>query len=751
MSHDPSIATPSDTSRVDLGSLLDLYDRSEETRKTVSHNVGILKCIRGGLRMAERRRIAFDPRGEYWRLPERRLAVAYFADRWTGRFVPAAALRTVARRVLMHFDQARTDAVVSYRGIDYDQGGGFDKICAALADYALRLVPIPEWEQLRGVWPKVAQTAGEDVSRFLLAAPTTDDWEWGFKRRLPWFGYLGAHSDEDLQNRQAFFFGYANLWTTTNAYVFGGGMSFASVIQNTSTDRLLDAALQWARGTNPVQTGFRVLGRDDDDDDPQDRSQYAPVVEVYGFLNLERAPFYNNRAEKYRDWFGVPVNINPYDLTATVGKVTASWLARNPAAADRLLTLFRRIIDQPSITRVELETVASPKIQKRARQGDRGLLDVQLYRDLEAAAKSELTGLADHDAASLTLHLLLDSRLFLESEKPPVEVNSPGPRPADSPPVHPTAANPLAPKPPSPPRFLPAALRSHGERALAYLRAGFHVLLAGAPGTGKTTLAQFVGYSWDHGLETLPEQMPAGAAPLTTVGNSAWSPFHTIGGLMPTKQGTFTSHAGIFVDPDTTASETWLLRNGAVVLDEMNRADLDRCIGELYPLLSGSVERVSPAGLPGVRSIEASPRFRVIATVNDAQLDDIVFPISEGLARRFLRIELIGGSRDDVFGYLGLDGANLDGRRAAAHEAVGAFFEVAREFKLLSKSEDDDRLPFGVAYFGLLQAWVEGRIDTPLTEATAPEQARDLLAGSLRTLGRTKKWSEVLHTFLAKV
>jgi len=219
MSHDPSNAMRAVTAPVDLGSLLDLYDRSEETRKAVSHNIGILKCIRGGLGMAERHRTAFDPRREYWRLPERRLAVAYFADRWTGRFAPASALRVVARRVLLHFDQARTDGVVSYRGVEYEQGGGFDKICAALADHARRLAPIPEWEQMRKVWPKLAETAGEDVARYLLNASTTEDWEEGFKRRLPWFGYLGARSDEDLQDRQAFFFGYANLWTTTNAYV----------------------------------------------------------------------------------------------------------------------------------------------------------------------------------------------------------------------------------------------------------------------------------------------------------------------------------------------------------------------------------------------------------------------------------------------------------------------------------------------------------------------------------------------------
>ncbi len=185
---------------------------------------------------------------------------------------------------------------------------------------------------------------------------------------------------------------------------------------------------------------------------------------------------------------------------------------------------------------------------------------------------------------------------------------------------------------------------------LTYLRAGFHVLFAGARGTGKTTLAQLVGYAWDRDLSLLPEQMPMGAAPLTTVDNSAWSPFHTIGGLMPAEKGTFVSHTDIFIDPDSITAETWRLRNGVIVLDEMNRADLDRCIGELYTLLSGSVDRVSPAGLPGVRAIETSPRFRVIATVNDAHLDDIFFPMSEGLARRFQRIELLGASGEDMVG-----------------------------------------------------------------------------------------------------
>ena len=135
-----------------------------------------------------------------------------------------------------------------------------------------------------------------------------------------------------------------------------------------------------------------------------------------------------------------------------------------------------------------------------------------------------------------------------------------------------------------------------------------------------------------------------------------------------------------------------------IVLDEMNRADLDRCIGELYPLLSRNVDQVEPAGIPGVRAIRQNDSFRIVATVNDATLDDIVFPISQELARRFVRIEMKGACREDLEGFMRVFSSEETERNAVALEVAKELLDICKEEESISRTSEE--LPFvGPDYF----------------------------------------------------
>lgn len=175
-----------------------------------------------------------------------------------------------------------------------------------------------------------------------------------------------------------------------------------------------------------------------------------------------------------------------------------------------------------------------------------------------------------------------------------------------------------------------------------------HLVLQGPPGTGKTTLARILAEAFDVRL-------------LESTSTSEWSPFHVVGGLRPSADNTLEPSYGkvtdavlkcaVHVRADVTAEAegdedrsatqaqrwqgTWLL------IDEFNRADIDKAIGSLYTVLSScdaaNLER-SPIDLwfeaEGRQQLWVPSRFRIIAAMNDLDTS-FVNPISQGLTRRF--------------------------------------------------------------------------------------------------------------------
>ena len=184
------------------------------------------------------------------------------------------------------------------------------------------------------------------------------------------------------------------------------------------------------------------------------------------------------------------------------------------------------------------------------------------------------------------------------------------------------------------------------SQTIAALRAEKFVIFLGAPGTGKTELAKAI----------CDAASDLGAPGFTIATATAeWTTFETIGGYMPAVDGTgrldFVENA--FTESARTGK--WL------IIDELNRADIDKAFGELFTLFSGAKVRLAyrredkpiilvppneSADLSSESPIYVPRDWRLIGTMNTFDKASL-FQLSYAFMRRFAFVEIPIPQRDD--------------------------------------------------------------------------------------------------------
>src|SRR5699024_5087442 len=141
------------------------------------------------------------------------------------------------------------------------------------------------------------------------------------------------------------------------------------------------------------------------------------------------------------------------------------------------------------------------------------------------------------------------------------------------------------------------------------LQKGKNIIFTGPPGTGKSKLASVVCDIY-------------GVKRKMITASSNWSTFDTIGGYKPNRDGYLYFSEGIFLNCFKD-KKSGLPKNEWLIIDEINRADIDKAFGSLFSVLTGD-EVTLPFEAPNGEPITIVPEDKI--NPSEANNNEYVIP-----------------------------------------------------------------------------------------------------------------------------